>query len=1498
MITAFVMLIIPAIAYIALRSPAVQTYIAGKAAEYLSRELDAKISVGGVNITYSLNIVLEKVEIQDKENAHLLSTQRIVVDIKRFSWPRRFLAINKILFDQASLSMVMYEGKDEHNFQFLVDYFSREETNDTLRLPAWDVMVRSFEFKDASLYYANHNQQLVAQGFDSNNFSFDNLNIDVVDIFFEKDTLQAELSSFSFDESRGFQLTSARGDLFFSSSGAHLQNFEAVTNQSQLLLNFAMVYEGYHAFQNITEDIGFTLDIKPSLIDLYEIGYFAEDYYGLEGKVDLAGSFSGKINNMRGNNIRITYGTLTEFAGNFNFVGLPNIEETFVNLSVEKLVTHKADLESFRLPYSFSAPHLNLPVELNKLGIITFSGNFTGFMHDFVAFGQFNSRLGQVNTDIAILAEDNFKEISYSGNIATKNFNLKQLLDNHEEFGSVSLSSYIEGSGYNLDNLDVAITGEIQSIDFRGYDYRQLKVDGNYTNRRFNGNILIDDPNLFLDFGGIVDFGEQTPLLNFTAQVENANLSKLNIYQRDALYQSIVSTTIHVNGSGSNIGNIQGEVNAYSTSYTEKPLIESEMDTITYHSITTDVIALENLIRADNSKQLRFYSDFLDFQIEGELHFEKMASSLSQFVYHYIPSWFKEAPSPLQNGSSSDQVADFNIHVKNMTELLNVFLPQVQIAPHSYFNGTINTGSHELFLTGSSDFMVFANTRLHQPEISINSDIHTIDFVTRGEKLFLTDSIWMEQFFTSANISNDSIILLTQWENKGTEKKNLGSIKARGLFLSPQTTELSILTSYAFVNDSLWTIRPDNRIMIDSSYISIDNFFLYKNEEHLLINGVLSDNPEDVLNIGLNHFNLESLRFLLGDRKIDFAGYASGELKLSNLQQAPNIFVEILVREFAFNNDHLGDLSLESRWDALEKAFRINAEVIYYGNVGYNKPIVANGYFYPEREEDNFDIDIVIENLKMSILSRYMEAFASNFRGLASGRLRLEGPTSEPELTGTARLVRTGFRVDYLNTSYSFAHGLEVGKDYFRFDNLIINDTIGNSALASGIIRHNNFQNFSLDITLMPERLVVLNTLPHHNELFYGRAFASGIARVHGPVEDITIDISATVNRGTQFFLPLDFYGELTESSFISFVAPDADKQENQPFTASSNPGFAVNLDISVTPEAEIQIIFDSQIGDILRGRGFGDLKVEIDNQGFFNMYGDYTIQEGDYLFTLQNLINKRFRIEQGGTIRWTGDPYDADIDIRALYRLRTSLHDLAVNQADTSDIYKRRVPVETVLHLQDKLFNPTLSFDIQFPGSDESTREMTDRIITTEQEMNRQVFSLLILNRFVPPEGGFNNALSYGMGSTSSELLSNQLSNWLSQISSDFDIGINYRPGDEISSQEIEVALSTQLFDDRVVIDGNVGVAGDHPAQTHRASNIIGDVNVEVKITPEGKFRIKAFNRSNTFDVLNTNAPYTQGVGVFYRKEFDSLTELFQRNRRTLLEIPEMEDLESMQRE
>jgi len=271
--------------------------------------------------------------------------------------------------------------------------------------------------------------------------------------------------------------------------------------------------------------------------------------------------------------------------------------------------------------------------------------------------------------------------------------------------------------------------------------------------------------------------------------------------------------------------------------------------------------------------------------------------------------------------------------------------------------------------------------------------------------------------------------------------------------------------------------------------------------------------------------------------------------------------------------------------------------------------------------------------------------------------------------------------------------------------------------------------------------------------------------------------------------------------------------------------------------------------------------------------------QEGDYLFTLQNVINKKFNIKRGGTILWNGEPYDANVDFEAIYNLKTSLNSLVIDTTyyTNKDYYKKRIPVECQVYLTEKLMNPNIKFDINLPTADEEAKTLIKTAINTEEKLNKQFLSLLVLNSFMPEQTGSdaylsNGSTTTGLGTvTTSELLSNQLSHWLSQISDEWDIGVNYRPGDEISKDQVEVALSTQLLNDRISINGNVGYGGQTVDQ---ASNIVGDFNVDVKLNKSGKIRLKAFNESND-KLLYENAPYTQGVGVFYREEFNSFSEL-----------------------
>ncbi len=1479
-----VVVLLPVSLYMVLRSNYVQNYLVQKVATYFSNELETEVKVGGVDVTFFMNIVLEEVTVKDRYNEPLIYVDRLVFNTGRFSFRKRFFTIKKLSFENANINLVKYLDDDTYNFQFLIDYFSPEIKKEDPK--PWDITCKSFEFKNSDFVLLDMNREFNNRQFDPGNISMSSLNLDISDIYFKKDTLTIAIEHFSFIESSGFELTDFSGDVCLSEKGSSITNMALKTNYSQLHMDAVVDYDSPDDFKNFAEKVSFDFDFKPSYFGFTDIGVFLEEFAGKDEKVLMKGSLEGRFSNFRGRDFLLAFGQATVLDGNFFVTGLPKYDNTFLNLSVNEFRTIRKDIDRFTEVADIKTIDNQLYNYLVNLGNMHFTGNLTGFLNDFVAYGNLYTDIGVIKSDIALYDDDVSGEIGYRGSLATQSFDMGKFLDQQTELGKVDFDFFVEGSGITFETAVMELEGIVDKITLMDYSYRNIDLSANLINKRFNGSFLVGDPNVNIDFAGIIDFRESPYHFDFYTEINDANLTNLNIYQRDSLFNSIISSNLSLNIKATSFDDVAGDIIVKNTIYTEASIDEDTVNTYNF-----DNIFISNYIDEKLRKNLRINSGIVDVNINGDIKFEYFANSVNSFLASFMPSWYASRPDTLDQSHRMD--FDYLVEIKDVTPVTDLFMPGLSVAEGAKFEGYFKNNSNELLIKGNIPEIVYNNNIFHDFEIAGSRDDGKYVLETGCSRLMLSDTIWLDNLKLVNSMANDSLVTLLKWKNDDRKIKNEGWIESVAKFYNPHRFDLKILPSEVFINDSLWQVNLDHLIQIDSARYNVDNFMVYKKNEYIMIDGKISKNPEDELLLGLKDFDIANFDWFFERNNLSFDGLFSGDITISNLFGTPNVLADAEIVDFGFNNDHLGNLLLSTKYDHDIKGFEVLVEVVYFGNIGYNKPIVGSGFYYPEREGDNFDLDFKIENLKMSIFGRYLEGFAQNFRGMASGNLRLEGPAESPELTGRVRLARTGFRVDYLNTSYTFAHEVEIGKNYFAFENMVINDTIGNRARATGRVYHENFRDFALDIEILPDNLVLLNTTSAANEGYYGSAFATGRAHIHGPVDNIVMDIAARTNRGTRFFLPLTHRGELTESTFISFVSNNNDTLhvEDEIEHISKISGLTLNFDFEVTPDAEVQIIFDSQIGDIIRGRGYGNLSLEITSQGSFNMYGNYTLEEGDYLFTLQNMFNKRFRIEQGSTITWTGDPVDAEIDLKAMYRVRTALYDL-VMEVDTSDVYRRRVPVDVVLEMKDELFNPDITFNINLPQSDEATREMVERLITTEQEMNRQIFSLLVLNRFMPTHPDrYNTALGYGVGMTSTEMLSNQVSNWLSQISSEFDIGINYRPGDEISSQELEVALSTQLFDDRLIIDGQVGVAGEHPASEQKASNIIGDVNIEYKITPEGRFRIKAFNRSNTFDVFNTNALYTQGIGLFYRKEFDNFSELFKRKNKETDDISEFEE-------
>jgi hypothetical protein len=445
----------------------------------------------------------------------------------------------------------------------------------------------------------------------------------------------------------------------------------------------------------------------------------------------------------------------------------------------------------------------------------------------------------------------------------------------------------------------------------------------------------------------------------------------------------------------------------------------------------------------------------------------------------------------------------------------------------------------------------------------------------------------------------------------------------------------------------------------------------------------------------------------------------------------------------------------------------------------------------------------------------------------------------------------------------------------FTFDHIPIQDEKGKSGFLTGQMLHNNFADWNFDILIdMEQPMLTMNTVEEQNSLYYGQAYTTGNVSIYGYDSNLEFDIALRSEKGTTIAMPMGTSSEQEFENFIRFTSPKDTTEKTEPLNLS---GIKLNLQLEITPEAEFKIIFDESVGDLIQGSGIGNLQMNINNLATFNMYGGIEITKGSYNFTLKNLINKPFKIKPGGTISWFGDPFGGEMDIQATYENSASLYDLIQDPAFQNG---QRVPVVLGMNMTGKIFSPGIDFSIDLPTVDQVTKSRVNAVISTDQERNRQAFALLAMRRFIsPPNVTADHSSTSAIAANGTEFLSSQISSWLSQISDDFNLGFNYSPGDDISNEEIALALGTQLFNERLSLSSNFGVSRNNGASTanQNATNIIGDIRIEYKITPEGKIRLVMYNESNDFRA-NTlqQSPYTQGVGIIYREDFDSFDEFF----------------------
>lgn len=1549
-ITAGIVLLFLGILILLVRKPSVQTWIVHHTTAYLSNKLNTKVEVGAVDIQFFKTVSLENIYIEGRNKDTILYADQLNVSIGMFNVLRGRFSLDKIEISNAHFNMFRAADDSDFNFQFILDALSSSDTSKTassppdwnvkavrlhnihfhfrdepvtdfaVRLPSaqidfnkinlahptldvknlilnqpdirvttlydttasvdhsndtgvihlntksFQLMVQKFRINEARFTFDDENVTPDTSRFDTYHMAFSQVNLFIDHAKFIGDSIIGKIAQISCKEKSGLQIDTLYADARVTPFISELNNLYIKTPNSRLQNYFSFHYNRFPDFNYLISHVMLKGNFRNAVVSMKDIAVFAPELRGNNQSFVFTGNTYGTVNNLKGRQLYISAGNMSFLKGSVSFRGLPDVDETFVDMHLEEAGSRYSDLKLL-------FPKISFPENIKELGNLNLSGDFSGFFKDFVAYAILSTDIGQIHSDLNMKIGENYAA-RYSGSLSSSGFNLGKFIGQDSLLGKVSMVSKIHGHGLKENNFRSNILAHIDRFDFNGYPYSDISVDGFFNKKLFTGKLLVRDHAAKLDFQGTVDFNDSLPLFNFYAKLDSAALQKLNFSSEDYL----LSTELNIRMKGDRIDDMQGDAKAAHTVFRK--------GNQSYRLDSLYVYALSDAAQRTFSVQ----SDILSLLLKGRFSIDELPQAFVALIGHYFPSlpMNHELPSTVQD-------LDYKVTVKNTTSFLDFFFPKISGLSNSTLSGHFNAQNYSFTLYGLISELRRAGTMARGIILNSETDNTQLSFNLTSDYFQLNDSIKVLDPFFSAQVINDTALINLKAHDITSSYwlDVIAKVAGREDFVL-----VKFLPSQLILNKNNWSFAPNNEIVYDKNTLRATNFKLVQKDQSVSLLNLPADTGITNLRLVMQNLHLEDFYNLFRMHDLDLKGTIDGNADMLNVFYDPRFDVHTIISHFHFNNDSIHkiytDINYNTLLDKMDASVKVKDD---------RYDLQASGNYIPGKKDDTLDFKIDINKAELQILDNYVGDIISNTEGKVAGELLLKGTLKKPLLLGSLIIPFARTTVNYLQTTYRFSgEKIEFGNDRIQLGEFTLYDKDGNAAKAGGKITHDYLKNFTLDLYANTSNFQLLKTTSRDNELFYGTAYGSGNVKFTGTLNKLDITASLQSKPGTSVSIPITDETSVTEKSFVRFINVPGDTIKLSKSSESASGNLSINLNLDITPDAQVKIIFDQKAGDIISGNGSGHLRMDVSPEGDFNMYGTYTIETGDYLFTLQNFFNKKFSIGKGGTIAWSGDPYNAKIDINAIYKVaKASLTDLTqgtgikLSDADMREA-EQKVPVNVFMNLTGSLMSPNISFDIKIPESSSSVNSYAtrtiDEIMQDENELNKQVFGLLMLNRFLPPTVD-QGMVSSGVNTSLGEFLANQLSYWLSQVPffNKYDIDVNFtqatygsslqNPTDpaqaDIKRKELQLALTKRFFHGRVSMDvGSNLDLGQGVTTTKQQNNIyLGDFTVEYKITPDGRVSLKGFYRSN-YDIIDERNRNRYGGALSFKKEFNKFSDLF----------------------
>ena len=1451
-------LAVPSLSLLFLQNRQVQTKVSQMLTEQLSEELQATISLSSVNYTFFKRVQVRDLYIEDLHGDTLIYSELTKIRIKQIRPDKGITEIRKITLHNAWLNLVI-EPEGGVNLGLIIDRLKKPHVppERKSKLHIHDITMSNGRF---SLTKTGHGP--LRSQIDFADFDMHELEISVLDLISEQDTVSMNIISLTGIEKSGFEFNQLATLMSIGKSHMHFNDLEILTQKSELhvpILGFN--FEHWQGFKGFSREVDLSFESTHSLLNTEDLTVFVSKTKGLLYQLTVDGSAHGKLSDFKGDDIQLNFDQQSFLEFDFTMIGLPDFNNTFLDFNFREFNSSVFALYELISGKQSSSQQALYP--WSNLGKLDFKGQFTGYPDNFVASGFMQTDMGRMLMDLSF-KPDSIEGIDFQGHLSTGNFSLGEFLDQEELLSQLYMDVMVDGR-LQEGAIHANLRGNIDTLYLSQYAYSNISLDASFTNTTFNGGFSINDPNIRMDFLGSMDYSGEVPAYNFTADVARSRPHFLNLGVEDP--NTFASFRIETDITGSNLDELNGEVRLVNSLFERKEAQVQLYD-----------VRLSALSTSDTTS-LKISSELFDASINGKYKLSSLPKSLENMADLYVDLVPGVDPE-------IDTINQFNFRAElhHVNPIMDFFYPSIQIADGSEIYGSYKPSREIYEATGSFPNFGIGPISWSKAEFQSGTVKSEFDLQFRSDSMIYGKNYALENqefhFFTS----NDTARLDLTWDNH-SDLRYSGEISLKGAFQPDSLAERGFLVeveaSELYVNNEKWLVDP-SAVLLRKQFLHVDSLSLRSHEKHMLADGTIASGGDQEFKLDFRNLNLDEMAGLIGENT-ELQGNMTGDFTYRETDGNPYIFSDVDVDTLRFNNQLLGPTTLKAVWNDSRRTIRMMLQ----SNLNNMPTIKVDGDFTPATK--GVDFDIRLNDFQLQALNPYVENLVQDLSGTGNVALTLDGTLDQPKLNGSIGFNQGAATLSFLNTRYIFNETIRIYNNNIYFENFTVLDPFGNQGIVNGSISNNYFRDFYTNVMIEARNLNFMNTRSIHNDVFYGTIFATGDMTISGSARDISLIINATTEQNTALFLPLYNAREVQSSDFITFVQ-EIELDDSKKADKKALGSLKVELEVEITEDAMVQLIFDPKVGDIIETSGRGDLRILLDQNQGFRMFGDVELLKGDYLFTLQNVINKRFEIEPGGKILFNGSPTNSTIDLAAIYGTRVSPYNLYPgdpSEHKNEEKLKKRIPIECHLNLLGELQSPSIVAGIEMPTADPETKSYLENATSTEDELMKQFLSLLIINNFYSVSGygtqNMGTMNSSFAGVTASELLSNQLSNWLSQISDDFDIGFTYRPGDQVSSQELEVALSTQLLNDRMIISGNLDVGGQetNPSSGQEGNPyIMGDFEVEYKVTDN--VSVLAFNRSRD-ELIAMTAPYKQGVGVSYREEFDNLNQLMARYKEGL---------------